>query len=175
MVLVAFAGRAGCGKDTCADVLVERAGFSKLAFATSLKRCCQYIFELADEQLWGATKDVVDPRYSQTPRALMQMLGTDFVRERVAPDFWVSRLLRDAERAPRAVVADVRFQNEVDAIRHKGGRVYLVRRPGSRVVCERAAEHSSEQAADLQGFAGVIENDGTLAELRAKVVVSVMA
>jgi hypothetical protein len=36
--LVSFAGKMGSGKDTCADFLVENHGFTKLAFADTLKQ-----------------------------------------------------------------------------------------------------------------------------------------
>lgn len=46
MRIVGVGGNAGAGKDTLADVLVKKYGFTKLAFADSLKEMCSKVFEL---------------------------------------------------------------------------------------------------------------------------------
>lgn len=54
MRIVGFAGRAGSGKDTSADFLVNNYGFIKVAFADKMKRICADVYPLMTrEHLWG--------------------------------------------------------------------------------------------------------------------------
>ena len=173
MKLVAFAGLAGAGKDTCADMLVAR-GYEKMAFADPLKGVAKALFELDDEQLWGGRKEGLDMRYHKSPRQLLQLLGTDWVRQQIREDFWVARLVRDLDarlaQGKRVVLADVRFQDEVDAVRARGGLVFLVER--DTVV--KGQEHRSEQPAALRGLSGRVCNDGSLRALELRLEAAIL-
>lgn len=163
-------GLAGCkrvGKDTCADFLVAHHGFLKYSLADPIKEVCKHMFLFDDEQLWGAEKDVVDPRYGKSPREVMQRLGTDFVRDWIGDDFWINRMRTWADSHNRnIVVADVRFQNEVDAIHAMGGHVLLLSRPslGPSIDC-----HKSE-ACQLNLVDVRLENKYTVPDLQAQLV-----
>jgi hypothetical protein len=170
-MLVGLAGLKHAGKDAAADCLVRHHGFVKHALAAPLKRACKDVFALSDDQVDGPRKDLVDPRYDVTPRLIMQRFGTDCVRQ-LAPDAWVHKF-REWHAAcehPRVVVSDVRFQNEVDAIRELGGRVFLVDRGGDR----EPGEHPSERADELDRLDGVVRNAGTLGDLHAAVCRAVL-
>jgi len=53
-MIVGFAGRAGSGKDTSADFLVNNHGFVKVAFADEIKRTCARVYpKMTREHLWG--------------------------------------------------------------------------------------------------------------------------
>ena len=69
-------------------------------------------------------------------------------------------------------ISDVRFLNEVDAIRAAGGHVWKIERPGAGLV-GTAGQHASEQeqnAIDRGKFASVLNNeDGPLEELESLV------
>lgn len=176
VMLVGFAGRKRSGKDTAAGHLVDRRGFVRRAFADPLKRTCQDLFDLSDDQVGGDAKDAVDPRYARSPRELMQFMGTEFVRNFACETLWVDKFerwyagARAAGGARRVVVADVRFQNEVDAIHRLGGKVYLVTRPGRT---DSPDSHASEDVGAL-AVDGEIVNDGTIEDLRAAVYSAVL-
>ena len=162
--LIGFAGRQGSGKDTCSDILVERHGYIKFAFADAVKLSCKNLFDLSDNQLWGTAKDIIDDRYGQSPRQLMQKLGTDFVRHMVRESFWIDKFAEwyaDTDRD--VVVSDVRFQDEVDMIRKLGGRVFMV----LRLSNQKLDSHCSEQS-ELLNVDGLINNNGSLDDLPAK-------
>lgn len=164
-MLVGLAGAKRSGKDTVADYLVRDRGFIKYALAEPLKRACRALFDFSEDQVLGDAKDVPDLRYGQTPRAFLQMLGTEFVRDRVGCDFFVDRFRDFHSRHPGAdiVVSDVRFQNEIDAIRSLGGTVVLLSRAAA-CTCN----HRSEDVATLD-VDHRVSNDGSVAELRAAV------
>jgi len=166
--LIALAGKKYSGKDTAAACLVDCHGFVRYAFADPLKDVCRSLFLFDHAQLHGHLKDVVDPRYGQTPRQLMQKLGTDFVRDQVSPTFWVDRFRSWYATQPpctNVVVSDVRHQNEVDVIKSLGGCVCCVH----RAVPIEPDPHSSEQVQNLQGIDLYIDNDKTIDELHVAV------
>lgn len=162
--IIGLAGFKGCGKDAVADHLVRKHGFVKYAFARPLKEFCQNLFLLSDAQIDGSAKETVDERYGLTPRRILQMFGTDFVRDKISNTFWVDRfghwLARQDPGVP-VVVCDVRFQNEVDTVRSLGGVVLLVDR-GDAATDD---DHVSEQPHALHRVDGVVRNDGTLGDL----------
>jgi hypothetical protein len=130
-----------------------------------------------------------------TPRHALQQLGTEWGRG-CYDNVWVDYALRVAadllrnvtrysakngalsggtninERVPQGVViSDVRFINEVDAIRAAGGHVWKIERPGAGLT-GAAALHASEQeqnSIDQRKFASVLNNADGLEELEALV------
>jgi hypothetical protein len=56
------------------------------------------------------------------------MMGTEAGRNVFHSDLWIHSLERKMEMYPNVVIADVRFPNEIDFIRSKGGFVVRVRR-----------------------------------------------
>lgn len=60
MKLIGLAGRAGCGKDTIADYLVDTYGFIKFSFSDALYNEVQMAFNLPDQSLLRArdTKEI---------------------------------------------------------------------------------------------------------------------
>lgn len=45
-MIISFAGKARAGKDTCANVLVKKFGFTKMNLADPLKKMCSYAFDI---------------------------------------------------------------------------------------------------------------------------------
>jgi hypothetical protein len=73
-------------------------------------------------------------------------------------DFWVDYALNSIPDGGKAVIADVRYPNEANAIKVLGGKVYRVERDG----VGPANEHASENALEGYEFDGSIRNDGTI-------------
>jgi hypothetical protein len=65
------------------------------------------------------------------------------------------------------IITDVRFPNEAQAIKDRGGIIIRIERPGGESHCGGA--HASETALDDYDFDIVINNDGTIDELIDKV------
>jgi hypothetical protein len=126
-----------------------------------------------DEQVDGALKETpADLLCGQTPRWAMQSLGTEWGRNLIGPDLWIRawQAAVDRVQAGQPVVADdVRFPNEVEAIRKRGGLVIRVVRPGVGV----RVEHESES---LECFPDMtLSNDGDQAAFEQLVIDRVMA
>lgn len=124
MLLIGLIGYKQSGKDTFADHLVAQYNFKKLAFADPVKQICKIMFLLDDAQLNDPTKkEVIDQRWKLTPRQMMQMLGTDMIRDNWGNDFWLRNMehrLKDHQQQ-RVVISDVRFLNEADWIKEHNG------------------------------------------------------
>jgi ABC-type dipeptide/oligopeptide/nickel transport system ATPase component len=78
-----------------------------------------------------------------TGRRVLQFIGTDMFRERVHPDIWLYAMERRLPSEPdvHVIIPDVRFENEGDWIRSRGGIVYHLWREGQE---EAPAAHASE-------------------------------
>ena len=141
-MIVGLVGFIGAGKGTVADLLVERHDFFKESYANSLKDACSIIFGWNREMLEGNTpesrawREQKDEWWSNklgrefSPRLALQLMGTEAGRDVFHPDLWVHTVMRRCEQAPwnNYVIADVRFPNEIKAIRDSGGKVIRVRR-----------------------------------------------
>ncbi|WP_405978837.1 hypothetical protein [Streptomyces sp. NBC_00158] len=181
--LVGFAGAARAGKDTAADVLLS-AGWQRKAFADKVKEMLYALDPLMVEKEyaegvtslryevdgygWETTKDV----YPEV-RQYLQRLGTEGGRAALGENVWVDALFRDYETWGPTVITDVRFPNEADAIRQRGGLVILVERPGSSPIAQTG--HASENALTGYAFDAVVRNDGTLWEMYARVMQTIRA
>lgn len=108
-----------------------------------------------------------------TVREFLQILGTEGIRDSLHKNAWVNALFSEYEplhsaeddECPKWIITDVRFPNEANAIRERGGRVIRINRNGVRPV----NGHSSETALDGYNFDYVLENNGTPEDLKAKV------
>lgn len=142
MAIVGLVGFIGAGKGTIADILVDRHDFFKESFAGSVKDAVSTIFgwdrallegDTAESRAWREQPDAwwskkLGKEFS--PRLALQLMGTEAGRDVFHPDLWVHTVLRRCENAPwnNYVIADVRFPNEINAIKDSGGKVIRVRR-----------------------------------------------
>jgi hypothetical protein len=165
-MIIGFGYTARSGKDTAGDHLARKYLFTKTSFAGPLKLACQTIFGFNHYQVTSAKEDI-DQYWGITPRAALQRVGTDLLRNQFREDIWVKSVERyiKTNKAMNWVITDVRFPNEADAIKRWGGYVYRIDRPGAGV-----GAHESETAmADYPRWDGVIVNDSTLPEFYRRV------
>lgn len=145
--LVGLVGYAQAGKDTFAAAL----GYRRLAFADSLKAlalACDPVFP--DPASGHALVSGIIGRYgwehckAEVPgvREFLQNLGVG-VRDILGGDTWVNAALAKYDPAQPTVFTDVRFPNEVAAIRDRGGVIVRVTRIGQA----QPGGHVSEQLA----------------------------
>jgi hypothetical protein len=175
-VIIGIGHKKGVGKDTVANRLVDKHGFTRMSFADPLKEACRIIFHFSDAQLYGDKKEVMDNRWGKTPRQILQMMGTDAVRNIIDREVWVKSLQIKIDTMVRAnpgkqlkiAVPDVRFPNEADAIlAMDGGAVWKVTRVQPT---NEFSYHASEVALDQYNkWSSVLINDSSMAELYKRV------
>lgn len=170
MKLIGICGKARSGKDTIAKYLWNQHAFTRIAFADPVKLAAQKIFGLTDAQTWNDDlKEVEIPYWGMSPRRMFQLVGTEGGRDIFGYDLWIKRFILSYsmfKHTDDVVVPDVRFDNEAETIRELGGIIIEVRR--GQGLAGEAAQHKSEAGLSLPPD-NVITNEGTLAELYAKV------
>ncbi|EMT54741.1 adenylate kinase [Brevibacillus borstelensis AK1] len=183
MVKIALCGKMRSGKDSVAAHLTQQYGFVRFAFGDGIRKVCR---ELFPDRFAGDRK----------PRALLQGVGQ--AMRAFDPDVWVNdcfRRIADKERMDNAyyempwnaharlpfrpVITDLRQPSEYERLRAEGFVIVRVtcdeaiRR--QRIIDagdafdERDLTHETELHADGFAVDFDIENNGTLAELHAKV------
>jgi hypothetical protein len=168
MILIGLSGKAGAGKSTVARYLVEDYGFTLIKFADLIKDMLR-VLGLTDLELEGAGKD--KPCYllgGKTPRLAMQTLGTEWGRHTMYSDIWVEAWYRRVNEVLQAggkvVCDDVRFANEVSAVKQLSGAVIDIKNPS---MVDHSDSHISETESLDHDFR--ILNNGTVTELREKI------
>lgn len=175
MTVVALTGRKGSGKDAAAQGLVSR-GFTLVKFADALKLMLATFLEYQ-----GASKETVQRMLEgdlkeertllfggHTPRHAMQTLGTEWGREYIYSDVWADATVRRCLTIENAIITDMRFYNELAAVRRMGGQAFRIVRPG--LQANEFSNHPSEQFIDKLAVDGEIINDGSIEDLQAALV-----
>jgi rhodanese-related sulfurtransferase len=139
-MIIGIAGFQGSGKDTIADYLQNIYGFKRDSFAATLKDAVAAVFGWDRELLEGRTtesrvwREQVDPWWADrlnmpnlTPRLVLQKWGTEVARRSWHDDTWIASLeYKLAKSHNDIVITDVRFPNEIQAVRNAGGIVIRV-------------------------------------------------
>lgn len=177
-MIIGITGLAGHGKDTIGQILVERHGFTRVAFADKVREAAVVIDPLVwykDEKKNVAWRlaDLIfvagwsEAKKSPDVRRLLQRIGTDMGRNLFGADVWINALFATFDNSKDYVITDVRFPNEADAIRQRGGEMWRVYRPNyDNGVGD---SHESEQFAHKIRADTVICNDGGVDDLIGKV------
>lgn len=171
--MIGIVGRKRSGKDTLANFATEILGDARvLSFAEPLKQACKHAYNLSDEQL-DETKDLIDKRWGMTPRDMMRTLGVDHFRSK-DPGQWTKNMRFRIEGAiskpeTAVVISDVRFQNEAAFVRENGGVLIHV----SRDLPSNSDDHVSEKTTDEIVCDHYINNDGSLRDLKNKLIVAI--
>jgi hypothetical protein len=163
--IIGLTGRAGSGKSTCAAWLRDTCGAHVASFAAPLKEMAIRVYALTPGQVYGtqAEKERIDPRYGRSGRQLLQYLGTEVCRDLLGPDVWIRAAFARLERVdplPSLVVfEDLRFPNEAQAIRDRGGEVI-------RLVCPDR-DSSADGSHASEAFIDSIPADWEIVATRA--------
>lgn len=167
-MIIGLSGYAGSGKDTVAKILVDEHGFQRRAFADKIRDMLYEMNPMAggepiqirvDSDGWEKAKQHPEVR------RLLQKLGVS-ARNHIGQNVWVNSVIRTMPANNPYVISDVRFKNEVDALIALGGEVWRIERPGVGPI----NNHVSESELKDYTFDKLIINDGTLEDLRNKVI-----
>lgn len=173
--VVMLCGVKGSGKDTFAHFLVER-GYKRIAFADPLKEIAACALDI-DVSVFHdpliKEKRIAEYGTELTYRKMLELLGTEFFRKHF-PNFWAQRAVRCIENSPgkKFVITDLRFPDEASLIKSHFSFYQIARiiHPAKKVPTdwETGAYHPSEYSFMSIPTDYVINNDGTLEELREK-------
>jgi hypothetical protein len=190
-MIIGIAGIMGSGKGTVSDILIETYNFKKISFASALKDAVSVIFNWPRHLLEGDTLESrewreqpdsfwsIEMKKPMTPRLVLQLVGTDTLRNNFFDGIWVStvkqKILEDT--ATNWVIPDVRFPNEIKMIKDIGGEIWRVKRGVDpdwfeiyqKTGIEPLDVHKSEWIWALTAFDQIIENNETIDDLKIKI------
>ena len=179
-MIIGISGKAGSGKDTAAKMLEvlyanpdisyedfankrykNVADIQTVHFADSLKETAQVLFGIGEwETNTQEGKKKTINWIDKTVRELLQGVGQG-LRNAIDPDLWVKILFANTTEFTNFIIADVRYPNEVNAIKEREGLLIRINRNGAG-----AGNHDSETALDTYtDWNYYIENNGSLEEL----------
>ena len=162
------------GKDSLANYLIQDLRSSglvakKIPFAWKLKQICHDLYAwdgLREPEFYDTTdgekfRDIKLPTIGKTPVEIWVAMGTPAVRNNVYMDTWINFVLKSDHQADVIVIPDVRFPNEIQAVRDAGGWLAKIVRPGygpRDTVADRAL-------VGYDGWDAVIGGSGKMSEL----------
>ena len=179
-MIIGISGKAGSGKDTAAKMLevlyanpdISYEDFTNkryknfadiqiVHFADSLKETAQVLFRIGEwETNTQEGKKTTINWIGKTVRELLQGIGQG-LRDAIDPNLWVKILFANTEDWSNYIIADVRYPNEVYAIKKRNGVLIRIDRKGAG-----AGNHSSETALDdYKEWDVHIENNGSIEDL----------
>ena len=167
--LIGIAGKARSGKDTAANILISDRGYMKYSLAEPIRRAAKDILMIDEEWLEAGNKEATVEWAGVSYRKFAQLMGTEFAREMLSKEFWFKRadaymgafsvsVFKDV----KFVIPDIRFEDEADWIRRRGGAVFHITRPN----CEEVRHHVSEGGVSfVKGSDYLLDNSGSLGQL----------
>ncbi|MEU0952777.1 hypothetical protein ABZ353_10605 [Streptomyces niveus] len=176
MTSIGFIGRPRAGKDTAAEYLIKRHGYTRVSIAEPIKeiglaadpiigwspiekepiRLAEAVSRLG----WERVKDT----FPEVRRFLWAM-SVDGVSRVLGEDIWTERAVKEIRAlGSPAVVTDVRLEEEAQELRATGLVIVYLSREGFPEQDDRGGEHLGPDAADLH-----IHNRGSLEDFQIQV------
>jgi hypothetical protein len=167
-MIIGFGHKKRVGKNEAAKLLQELYAEREItarcvSFASKLKECCELYFGLKDEFYYEFNpeeRNEIIPKINKTPRQIWIEVGNK-MRE-VYPNVWVDALLDQKYKEDVLIVTDVRFPNEVQAIKARNGILVKIVRdsvPNTDDAADCALDH-------YNAWDRTIYNNGTLNALK---------
>ena len=116
-IIIGFGSKAQIGKDYACEGLKKHFNVKRIAFADNLKNDLKILFKLNNLDFDSV---MAEPKLKEKVRPLLVAYG-QIMRE-FNPNIWVSRALDNIQLTHQVtVITDVRFPNEVEALKAMGG------------------------------------------------------
>lgn len=178
-MIVAVSGYKRSGKDTVGNILCDKHNFKKAPPFAIFKKAIAEWFGWDDRHLNGELKEVVDEKWGFSPRQIMQVFGTELMKEElgklipqyketVGNSIWAKvfcEWYEKQDKNQKFVVTDLRFPEEQEELK-KFDDVFFVRVYRN---IPHTDMHMSENKINDIIFDYFINNDGTIKELEREI------
>ena len=164
-----LAGKARSGKDTVMEIITkyyenQNKSVVNLGFTDYIKN---YAMKITN---WDGSDET-------KPRELLQILGTDIVRNKIDEEFFIHRLCEDITVYKYffdvIIISGARFPNELDIPKKlfKNAKAVKVERPNfTNELTDKEKAHITEHALDnYNDYDFTIINDGSIKDLEKRV------
>lgn len=171
---IAISGKARSGKNTLAEQILEILGqdCKIFAFADPMKEIVMTMFPASNpEHLWGPSefRSMLMPGTESSYRDLLLELGA--LGRRYCQNTWINATIAMVDKYlsdhNNVLISDVRFKNELRAIKESGFYTIRIVRPGNPYSLDDISEKDLDDVPDTD-FDFVLINDGSLEELSNK-------
>jgi hypothetical protein len=173
-MIIGLSGYARSGKDTVAQFFVENYGYTRVAFADNIRHMLldlnPYVGIGPSNYNHTTLSDLValngweGAKQHPEVRRLLQDLGVS-ARNYLGEDVWINAALSTPTQNDGLVITDVRFINEAEAIKNRGGQIWRVIRPGVTAV----NSHISETQMDGYSYDRIVDNSGDFKDLSIEI------
>lgn len=163
-------GKARSGKDTTADIIKEYYEKKSkkviiLSYGTYIK---EYAKKISD---WDGSDE-------SKPRTLLQVLGTDIIRNNIDDMFFIKRIIGDISVYSYffdvIIISDARFEKEITTIKETFNDVIdiNIKRPNfDNGLNELEKNHASEQGLNnYNSYKYTVNNDALISDLKSKII-----
>lgn len=169
-MIIGLTGKKGCGKSTVGEYLAVNYGFEQGGFADILKEAAGALFHVHPDQVdqWKNERvEITVSGINVTPehpddvlrvltwREMLQRFGTEMGRNVFGENFWVDQFWLDHDLKEKLVITDVRFNNEAESIKKRGGKIIQIHRSS----CATEDSHASELGIDSDLIDASIHNE----------------
>lgn len=181
-IKIAISGKANSGKNTVATLLGHYLQFKNtdlletkiFAFADPIKEMIMKMLPMTNRQiLWGPSglRSNKIPNSNLTYRQLLLDLGK--LGRGYNKEIWINAIIHEVNffaLAGAAIITDIRFKNELQAVKTEGFFLIRVVRPTSieTSVIDDVSETDLDDISDSV-FHCVLINDGSVADLQDKI------
>lgn len=164
-MLYGITGKAGAGKDTIASILANELNYTHISFAGPLKEALSV---LGMPEPPREIKEHNYPGRDYSYRVAAQTLGTEWARK-LDENFWINLAIQklDELKGRSVCISDVRFDNEAQMIKDRGG--YILKIVGRDYNVSNAT-HVSEAGVSGSLVDIEIPNRGSIEELKKSVL-----
>lgn len=166
-LVIVLSGKARSGKDTSLEILKRK--YEQIGKKVISLYYASYIKEYAKKiSSWDGNDE-------NKPRALLQELGTDIIRNTIDKNFFINRIIEDIKVYSKffdiIIIGDARFPEEIDYIKKEFNKVISVHinRKDMNLLTEEEKKHVTETALDdYKSYDYEINNDGSIEDLKTK-------
>lgn len=171
---IAISGKARSGKNTLAEQIIEilEQDCKTFAFADPVKEIVMIMFPTSNpEHLWGPSefRSTLLPGTEFSYRDLLLELGA--LGRRYCQNAWINATMSIVDKYlfdhNNAIISDVRFLNELQAVKENGFYTIRIIRPENSYNIDDISEKDLDDVPDGE-FDFVLVNDGSLEELNTK-------
>lgn len=180
-MIIGISGKLGSGKSTLADMIIhnykleDNEGIVRKSFAGKLKYIVAYLAGI-DEELTKTQegKNTYLKEWGMTVGQFLQKMGTEGMRQGVHLNGWVLSLFSEynPDKKDTWIITDVRFKNEAQAIRDRGGILIRIEGDPANINKNSTRELTHASEIDLDDWTDwdvYIDNNENLDDLLIQV------